>query len=147
MITINYRMYAQIRIGDHLIVTLKEREALLGAFANLWRSTISVFISVCPSVRPSVRMEQLGSYPTDFCKIPHMNIFRNSFEKIQVSFKSYKTKGTLLQDKCIFMISLSLSLSVRLRMRNISDRSCRGNQNTHLMFNTFFFSKIVSFMR
>jgi len=29
-------------------------------------------------------------------------------------------------------------------MRNVSDKSCRGNQNTHFMFNI---SKIVPFMR
>jgi hypothetical protein len=33
-----------------------------------------------------------------------------------------------------------VSLSVLLRMRNVSDKSCRENQNTHIMFNTFFFS-------
>jgi len=32
-------------------------------------------------------------------------------------------------------------------MRKISDISCRENQNTHFMFNFFFFSKIVLFMR
>jgi len=32
-------------------------------------------------------------------------------------------------------------------MRNVSDKSCKGNQNTHFVFNNFFFSKIVPFMR
>jgi hypothetical protein len=32
-------------------------------------------------------------------------------------------------------------------MRNVSDKSCRENQNTHCVFSTFFFfSKIVPFM-
>jgi len=31
-------------------------------------------------------------------------------------------------------------------MRNIADEICRANQNTHFMFNKFFFF-IVSFMR
>jgi len=31
-------------------------------------------------------------------------------------------------------------------MRNVSDKSCTENQNTHFMFNNFF-SKILLFMR
>jgi len=31
-------------------------------------------------------------------------------------------------------------------MRNVSDKSCRENQNKHFMFNNFL-SKIVPFMR
>jgi len=31
-------------------------------------------------------------------------------------------------------------------MRNISSKSCRGNQNTHWMFNNFFFN-LAFFMR
>jgi hypothetical protein len=33
------------------------------------------------------------------------------------------------------------------RMRNVLDKSCRENQNTHFTFNNFFFSKIMPFMR
>jgi len=29
--------------------------------------------------------------------------------------------------------------SVLLRMKNVSDKSCRENQNTHFIFNNFFF--------
>jgi hypothetical protein len=32
------------------------------------------------------------------------------------------------------------SHSVLLRMRNVSDKSCRENQNTHFVFSNFFFS-------
>jgi len=31
-------------------------------------------------------------------------------------------------------------------MRNVSDKSCRENQNTHFVFSNFF-SKLVRFMR
>ena len=34
-----------------------------------------------------------------------------------------------------------VSHSVLLKMRNISDKICRENQNTHFMFNDFFFSE------
>ena len=44
-------------------------------------------------VRPSVRMEQLGSHWTDYHEIWHLSIFRKYVEKIQVSLKSDKNKG------------------------------------------------------
>jgi hypothetical protein len=44
--------------------------------------------------------------------------------------------GTLHEDICTFMMT---SHSVLLRMRDVSDKSCRENQNTHLMLNNFFF--------
>ena len=46
------------------------------------------FRHVCPSVPPSVFVEYLGSYWTDFHEIWHLSIFRKSVEKIQVSLKS-----------------------------------------------------------
>jgi hypothetical protein len=39
-----------------------------------------------------------------------------------------------------------ISRSFLLRMRNVSDKSCRENQNTHFMFKVFF-PKILLFMR
>jgi hypothetical protein len=39
--------------------------------------------------------------------------------------------GTLREDLCIFMISRS----ILFRMRNVLDKSCRENQNTHFIFN------------
>ena len=44
---------------------------------------------------------------------------------------------------CIYFI---ISRSVLLRMRNVSDKSCRENLNTHFVFSNFF-PKIVPFMR
>jgi hypothetical protein len=43
--------------------------------------------------------------------------------------------GTLHEDLITLMI---LSHSVLLTMRNVSDKSCRENQNTHFMLNDFF---------
>jgi hypothetical protein len=40
----------------------------------------SVRLSILLSVCPSVRMEQLGSYWTDFYEIPYLRIFRKSVE-------------------------------------------------------------------
>ena len=44
--------------------------------------------------------------------------------------------GTLYKDLCTFVI---MSRSVIPRMRNISDRICRGNQKTHFVLRNFFF--------
>jgi len=46
--------------------------------------------------------------------------------------------GTLRKDQYTFLI---ISRSVILRMRNISDKSSTENQNTHFVFNNFFFFK------
>jgi hypothetical protein len=49
----------------------------------------------CAVVCPSVRMEQFGSYWTDFHEIWCLSSFRKSVEKIQVSLKSDKNNGYL----------------------------------------------------
>ena len=46
--------------------------------------------------------------------------------------------GTLLEDQYTFLI---VYLSVLVRMRNISDKRCKENQNTHFMFNNIFSPK------
>jgi len=100
----------------------------------------SVRPSVSPSdvrlsVRLSVRMELFGSRWTDFHDIQYLSIFRKTVKEIQVSFKSDKKTGTLHADQYTFFIP---SLSILLRMKNVSDKSCRGNQNTNFVINNFF---------
>ena len=46
--------------------------------------------------------------------------------------------GASHEDLSIFM---TMSCWILLRMRNISDKSCRENQNTHFMYNNFFFQQ------
>ena len=43
--------------------------------------------------------------------------------------------NTLHEDQYAFLI---ISLAVLLTMRNVSDKSCRGNQNTNFMFSNPF---------
>ena len=64
---------------------------------------------------------------------------------IKLKFHSYLTiiTGTLHEHLRTFMIIPRL---IFLRMRHVSDKSCRDNQNTHFMLNNFF-PKIVPFMR
>jgi len=50
---------------------------------------------------------------------------------------------------CFYLIDIHffiISRPVLLRMKNVSDKSCRENQNTHFVFSNFF-PKIVPFMR
>jgi hypothetical protein len=44
-------------------------------------------------------------------------------------------------------IHLIISRSHLLRIRNVSDKSCRENQNTHFTSNRFFFFTILPFMK
>jgi hypothetical protein len=65
-----------------------------------------------------------------------LSIFRKSVEKIQTWLKSDRNKGYFTwRPQRIFIISRP----VLLRTRNISDKSCRDNENTRLVFKTFFF--------
>jgi hypothetical protein len=49
-----------------------------------------------------------------------------------------RISGTLHKDHYIFLI---ISRLVLIRMRNVSDKNCSGNHNTHFVFNNFFFRK------
>jgi len=49
-------------------------------------------------------------------------------------------KGTLHVDRYKFLIT---SRAILLRMRNVSDKSCRENQNTHFVFSNCFFENHV----
>ena len=62
----------------------------LNLFAKLRKATISSVMSVCLSVRSSVRTEQLRSHWMDFHDTWYVRIFRRSVEKIGVSLKYEK---------------------------------------------------------
>jgi hypothetical protein len=102
----------------------------LGTFAKLRQATISF-----TPVRPTVSMEQLGSHWTDFDEIWYLNF-------IQDSSKSDKNNRYFTWRLFTWM---AVSRWILFRMRNISDKSCRENQNTHFILNNLC-PKIVSFM-
>ena len=67
-----------------------------------------------------------------------LSTFWNSVEKIHVSLKSDKNNGyTLHEDLRKSMISRGIILI----MGNVSDKSCRENQNKYFRFNIFFLRK------
>jgi hypothetical protein len=87
----------------------------------------------------AVRMRILGSQQTDFHEIWYLSIFPKSIEEIQVSLKSDENDGHFTWRP----VYIFISCRTLRRMRNYSDKSCRENQNTHFMFNNFFFPKIA----
>jgi hypothetical protein len=91
------------------------------------------------SVHLSARMEQLSSHWTDFHEIWYFGIFLNSVKKIQDFLKWDKNKGHCTWRPIYIFI---ISRSFLLRMRNVSDKHCRENQNTHCVFSNFFFFQI-----
>jgi hypothetical protein len=56
--------------------------------------------------------------------------------KFKIFLRSDKNNGTLHEDQYTFSI---ISRSFLFKMRNVSDRSYRENQNTHLIFGKGFF--------
>jgi hypothetical protein len=104
---------------------------VLGALAKLRKAIISSIMLTYLSVR----MQQFGPHWTDFYKTWHLNFLRQSVENIQFSLKSDKNNGHFSEDVFTFMI---ISRWILLRMRNVLDKSCRENQNTHFTFSNFF---------
>jgi hypothetical protein len=64
--------------------------------------------------------------------------FKNLSRKFKFDWNQARTMGTLHEDVCTCM---TISHQLLLRMRNVSDKICRENQNMHFMFNIFFSQK------
>jgi hypothetical protein len=65
------------------------------------------------------------------------------FESLSKKFKYQnltRLKGTLYEDQYTYLI---VSRSGLLRVRNVSDKSFRENENTHFIFTNIFFSNIL----
>jgi hypothetical protein len=87
------------------------KHTFLGAFEKLLKANVN-FVT---SVRQSRRVEQFGSHWMDFYGSLYLSIFSNVVQEIQVPLKYDK---------------MDILSEILLRMRNVSDRSCRKNQNT-----------------
>jgi len=87
----------------------------------------------CLSVRPSVRLVQLG------CRLIFMKLhIWGFFEYLSRTFtfrpNLTRITATVHDDLCSYILNFPLIL---VRMRNASDKSCRENQSTHFLFNIF----------
>ena len=110
---------------------------LWGAFAKSRKTNISFM-----SVRPSVRIGQVGSHWMDFHEISYLITFRKFLKKIRVSLNSDKNNGYFTYT------CTTTSRSFLLRMRNVSDKCCAENQNKHFMSSNFFFPpKVIPFTK
>jgi len=131
--------YTGLRYYLILLVGESSTVSFLGAFAKFRKATVGFIMSIFLSTW----YVQLSLQWMDFCEILDFCIFWTSVKKIQVSLKSDKNIGTLHEGLYTFMI---ISCSFILKMRNVSDKCCRENQNIHFMFN-YVFLRIVIFMR
>jgi hypothetical protein len=90
--------------------------SVLGAFAEMRKTSVSFVMSVCPSVL----IEQLGPHLTNFRDLWHLGVFRKFVEKIQVSSKSGKNTGYSTR---IPIHTYVISRLFLLGMTNVSDKS------------------------
>ena len=86
-------------------------------------------------IRPSVRMEQLGTHWTDFHEILYLSITRKSVEKIQVSLKSDKNTQTALYMKTDIHFPSYLTQFFLERKIFQEKKVSEKLRNTHFMSN------------
>jgi hypothetical protein len=98
----------------------------LGAFAKLLKEEISFVMYVRLSLWNTGRI---------FMKFDFRGLFETLSWKLTFYWNLKRLTFNLHEDQYTFLF---LALSVLLRTRNISDKSCRENQNTHFIFNNFF---------
>jgi hypothetical protein len=130
-----YEQFSVLNINRLLTTYYGLLQLFLGVFAKLKKRLLAL------SCLSASAWNNLSHTERIFIKTD-THIFRKSVMKMQVSLKSDKNK-LLHMKTSMFLI---ISCSFLLRMRNVSDRSCRENQNTHFKFNNFFL-KIMPFMR
>ena len=88
-----------------------------------------ILASSCLSVRSSVRPHGTTQLPLDgFSR--NLMIFRKLSRQFKFHSNQTKTTCTLHKDQYTFSIT---SRTFLLRMRNVSDKRCRENQNTHFV--------------
>ena len=139
----NVDLYCSIRVGSTTALQARDKNvckisfssiccnarrcSFLGALAKSRKKTVSFDMSVCPSIcsHGTTRL------PLDvFLWNLILSIFLICREN-----SSFIRTGTLHDDWHIF---LSISCSVLLKMKDVSDKSCRENENTHFVFSNFF---------
>ena len=99
-------------------------------------SCLPACLSFCPSVRPSVQMEQLGFHCTDFYEISHLKVFRKPLEKIKVLLKSDKNNGYVswlsvhkMRRKHLTVFQMKYSLKKSVKILLTLSGSCHVHEN------------------
>jgi hypothetical protein len=70
-----------------------------------------------------------------FVKFEIYFLFENLSRKFKINYNRTRITDNLHEDQYKFLI---ISRSFFLTTRNVSDKSCRENQNTHFIFSNFF---------
>jgi len=116
-------------------------QLLLGTLAKLRKAAISFVMPLCLSVRPSAWNISAITWLI-FIKFGTWGFLESLSWKL-FSLNWDQNNRYLTWTLRAFMI---LSRWILLRMRNISDKLCKGNQSTHFMFHNLF-PKIMSFLK
>ena len=117
---------------------LRNGRGFLGAFAKLRKATVSFVMSVRPEETTRLALE--GSLLN---LVFELFFFENLSRKFKFRQNPTRITDTFIKDVLTFM---TISRLILLRTRNILDKSCRENKDTHFMFDNFF-PKILPFMR
>jgi hypothetical protein len=122
-----------IRLLRSVSYKLSHGGTTLVAFAKLRKTNVRFVISVC-------LFEWKTSPPTTgiFMKFYIWKFFENLLRIFMFHYNLTRITGTLHEDQHTYMITFHWIL---LRVRNTSCEVRRGNQNTHFLFNIFFFRK------
>ena len=104
-----------------------------GAFVKLRKATISFNISLSVSPHWTTWLPLNGFSCSDI-----WGFFENLSRQFKLHYNLTRITGTLHEDLCTFVV---IPRWILPRLRNVSDKRCRKNQNTHFMFNDFFIRK------
>jgi hypothetical protein len=102
-----------------------------GAFAKLWRGTVS-FVMFCPSVRQHGKTRLSNGFSLNL-------IFEYFLEKMSKKFKFKWNWARIMVLYILTGMHFFIISCLVLRFRNVSDKICRENENTHFMFNNVSF--------
>ena len=75
-------------------------------------------LSVCPSVRPSVRMEHLGYHWRNFHEILYLSFFKYLSRKFKFHYNLTRVTDALYENQYTFLI---ISGPILRRLRNVSE--------------------------
>ena len=112
-----------------------------GPFVKLRNANVSFVMSVCPSVRPPARNDGASAgrnFVNLILEFFCFFFFENASRKFTFD-ESRNNNGYFTEQLCTVMI---IFRSLLLEIRNVSDKRCRENQNTHFVFNNFFSRKL-----
>jgi hypothetical protein len=110
--------------------------SFIGMIAKFWKVTISLPMSVCQSICMKLASSHWMDIHENWC----LSLFQKFVKKIQVWWNSEKNDRYFTWRPVYILI---ISCSVLLRMRNVSDKSCRENQNTCFIFSNFLLKNCV----